>query len=753
MSIAGRILLSLSLLLIAPLALAGPDLVVSVELVKGSFDEDSGTVPVTYYISIANIGDEACSGGFYADFWPLATCSSCIPSSDCGEGTAWDPDAIPELQPGGEPYVLTETEDVFPNVLPYRYLFYVDSVFNFCAEDDESNNVACAEFEVHAVEGEADLALSNCLVEPSLFDASKMEFSADIVNVGSAPSEKAVNVEFFLDKLGDDFDAHVNQLGQGFALVPAGLEPQQKVTVKADVDCPAALHQGACVANVFNEVEEPDYGNNFELANDSTSFLCVEAANNPDLEVLSYTADLAGGTPYFTGVMANNGTVDILPGENFKIGIWFNKPGGPDIKTCPDVNAGEGWVLNHVSGFEKGAEANFGYGSPPLPNGFYESWVLLDCDDEILEMNEKNNRETDDMLIDVSGPDLLVKDGSWELHEDKGFDVPYTIWVENAGTEEVDGFDVDIFWDVDEPPTWQDAGKHKGLYERFEEVLHPGDVRQIPFNWDPPDGIPQGIYHTCVVLDITNEIHETVESNNTFCLDVEVPEYIDGLPNLTIENFVVKPTGNTAHFLVEIRNTGVKPVTTPFHIQLFTDQVGQPIMGDLGDLSYEVVDMEVDEVVQWPVDVEGLADGEYRAYVLIDSANVVEEAVEGDNLAGPRIYVICSSCDACPQGVYVTNPSGCICGNNTVNYGFCCDDEWYAVGCPSGTVEGAEDAFSPEAVVVEFGGEGFGVPGENCGCRMTSPRPRSLGGIALLLTLCALLLGGVRRVRCDRVAH
>ena len=751
MNMAARILLSGFLLLLSPLALAAPDLVVDLELVKGSFDEDLGKVPVTFYVSISNIGDQACPDGFFLDFWPEFTCATCQPSSGCGESFAWEPEQLPELLPGGEPYVLTETVYIEPNVLPYHYLVYVDSVFNFCSESDENNNIACGEYEVLAVEGEADLSVGNCIVKPSLDDASKMEFSAEITNVGSAPSKGAVNVEFFIDTLGSDFDDFLLEDGDGFALVSPGLEPDQTTIVKATVDCEPGQHFGACVANVFNELEEPDYQNNVAL---TASFLCVEAANNPDLEVISYVADLAGETPYFSGVMANNGTVDVLPEEHFKIGIWFNKPGGPEINTCPDVNGGEGWVLNIISGLEKGTESNFGYGSVPLPNGFYESWVVLDCDDEIFEMDEKNNRETDDMLIDVSGPDLKVKDASSELQEvNKGFNVPYTIWVENAGSEEVNGFDVDIFWDVEEPPTWQEAGNHPGLFDRFEETLHPGDVRQVDFTWNPPGGIPEGIYHTCVVLDITNEVYETAESNNSFCFDVEVPQYIDGLPNLSLENFTVFPTGNTAHFSVKVRNTGIKPITKPFRIDLFTDQEGQPIMGDLGDLHYEVGSLDVDELVVWSPDVENLADGEYRAYVIVDTDNAVEEAVEGDNLAGPRVYVICSTCDACPEGVYVTNPEGCYCGGQTVNYGFCCADEWYAVGCPSGTVEGDFDTFSPEQSVVEFGSDSFGTPGENCGCRMAPPAPSATGGILLLLALCALLLVAARRVACDRLSH
>jgi len=724
--------------------------VVDVEFILGAYDEDDDVVDVTYYISVSNVGDAACYG-WYLDFWPEFTCASGEPAEGCGQVFSWNDDEIPDLEPGGEPYVIVFPHQVTPNIFPYHYLVYVDSVFNICKEDDEDNNIVWEEYEVLPVAGEADLLVESCVVVPSLFNASDMDFVATIKNVGSSPSKDPVNVEFYLQKLGDTCDEHFNELGDGFALIPGGLEPAQVVEVKATIECPAAPYTGACVANAFNELEEPDYQNNCAF---TEAYQCVEAANNPDLEVISYDVDLAGVTPYFQGVMANNGTVDITETDLFKIGIWFNKPGGPDINVCPDVTAGEGWVLAITTGLEKGTESNFGYASPPLPNGFYESWVVLDCDNEIFEMDEKNNRETDDLLVDSEGPDLVVKDASTELQEvNKGFNVTYAIWVENAGTEAVEGFDVDIFWDVEEPPTWQEAGKHDGLYERFDEPLQPGDARLVSFTWSPQGGIPEGEYHTCLVLDITNEIYETNESNNAHCLDVEVPHYIDGLPNLTIEHFSANPTGNTVHFNVQVRNTGVKPVAGTFRIDLFSDQEGQPIMGDFGDLMLEVSQLDVDELAEWQVDIEDLADGEYRAYVISDSPNAVEEAVEGDNLAGPRIYVICSTCEACPEGVYVTTHEGCYCGGSTVNYGFCCADEWYAVGCPEGTVEGDSDIFMAEPTVVEFGNGSFGTPGEDCGCRTTPPNPRASGGMILLIALAALLFWALRRVWCDRMAR
>ena len=748
MNLVPRITLLGCLLLFSPPAIAGPDLTVEVELVKGAYDpcEIGVKVPVTFYVSVSNIGDEACSD-FYSDFWAEFTCEGCIPASGCGQLYEVP---IPELEPGGDPYVWTSpTFYITPNVLPYSYLFFIDSVFNLCPEDDEDNNIACAQYIIPPMAEEPDLALESCTWGPDPNDIAKVEFVATVKNVGCVATKETVNVEFYLDRLGDDYDAHVDVFGDTFGLVVSGLEPDESVDVVASIDCPVGPHTGACVANVFDEQAEPDYGNDYEKT-DPDQHMCFEATNNPDLKVTEFTAELVGKTPYFSGSMANVGTVDITPEESFKIGIWYTKPGGPDLATCPDTASGEGSVIHFSDGLENDAEpVEFGHSTEPLSNGFYEAWVVLDCDDEIFEMDEKNNRATDDLLIDLEGPDLEFVEAGYELKEvDKGFDVVYSLRVANAGSKPVEGgFDIDIFYDVVEPPTWQEAGLHEGQFQRFELSLPDGGNSPVEFIWS---GAPKGLYHTCAVLDITNEIHETDELNNTTCFEVDVPEYIDGLPNLTIKDFKVNATGNTAKVTIVVANTGVKPAV-PLRIDFFSDQEGQPILGDHGDFTYELDELAAGAEVTWAFNIENLPDGEYRAYVIVDTDDEVEEAVEGDNLAGPRIYVICSTCDACAEGIYVTK--ACYCGGETVAYGFCCADEWYAVGCPAGSVDTYEDIYMPEPSVVEFGNGGFGVPGEDCGCRMTPPNPRSTAGVITLLFLSALLFWVLRRAWCDRVSR
>jgi MYXO-CTERM domain-containing protein len=733
----------LALLLTASPALAGPDLVPEVIVTKGAVD-GQGKVEVTYTLTIKNVGDATCpAGGYFVDFWPVYTCEGCAPAGGCGDNLVLEPGDVPALPPGGQPFVLVEKRSLEPNQLAYSYLVYVDSTFNMCKENDENNNILCDDYEIPITAGEADLKMAECTVELSTEDITRMAFTATVENVGNSATKGAVLVDFYLQSQGPTCDDHLHVDGDAFAAIPEGLEPGASVTVTAEIECPAATYTGACMVNAFEELDEPDYQNNCDFTD---QYVCVEAKNNPDLVITSFQAQLQNGSPVYKGTVANLGTVDVEPDQPFKLGIWYNIPGGPDLNTCPDKAAGEGEIIAFNEGLASMTDQEFAVSAPPMENGYYEVWAVVDCDGEVFEMDEKNNEAADDLFIDEDGPDLVVKDAAVNLDEvDCDFSVHYTVWVENVGTEPVDGFDVDIFWDAEKAPSC--FAPAEGKYVKFEEPLEPGAVRQVEAVWDSLEGepVPSGSYTSWIVLDICGGVYEQKEDNNTYSLGVEVPVCIDGLPNLDITFFKAHGVVKTAHYDIEVSNTGVKACKKPFRIDLFTDQEKQPLMGDKGDFHVVVDKLEPGATLPWSVDWEDLEDGEYRAYVIVDTENVCEEAVEADNVVGPYYVNILSDADQCPEGKYVTK--ACLCGGETVNYGFCCEDAWYAVGCPDGTgVEPDMDVIEGDAAVVEFGNGNFQPADPGCGCRLSS-RPSAGPSAALVALLVMALYFSLRRQR------
>ncbi len=221
---------------------------------------------------------------------------------------------------------------------------------------------------------------------------------------------------------------------------------------------------------------------------------------------------------------------------------------------------------------------------------------------------------------------------------------------------------------------------------------------------------------------------ETNEQNNARSETVEIVTKAG--PNLDLSDFRSRVVGNRVLFTVTVTNNGDAPVEAPFRMDLFRDRENPPALGDLGDAYQEVPGLAAAESTVWESEWPLAPDGEYYAFALVDSSNAIVEANEADNIAGPRIVVVCSTCQLCPPDEYLTTP--CVCGEETVYSGYCCDQEWFALGCPSQT-DVVADASFPDGQVIEF--EPPLKRSSSCAVNETTN-----SGIALLLLFGLLLL-------------
>lgn len=752
--------LALLLLAFPAGARAQPDLTGSVEVNIGQLLPGVATVPVEFVVTIANEGTESCPSMFYVDFWAEYNCPfTCPPSGGCGASFGQESTDLNSSFGPGESATFDHNINLVPNALPYQYCLYVDSVFDFCPEPNEQNNCVCGEYMVNPTILAADLEIVECAVEPDPENPADALFTAVVKNVGQDQTEMPTHVGFYLDKLevpDDDCDAYFGAGNEdGLEEVPAGLVPGAEVTVQVAVECPAKEYLPACVVNAYMETPEASTGE--ENCSFPPLHQCLEFADTPDLVIVEFEPFEQAGQAIFQGSISNVGFEDVLPDTPFRVGIWFNSPSEPQQGQCPDQAAGEGLIINYPNeanpdGLALQEVIQFKLGAPLMDNGYYQTWVKVDCEGDIFELDEKNNTATFGLFLEAPGPDLSVTDCAAELTEDnEGFTVHYSAWVKNKGTDSVPGCDIDFFFHSDLQPTVDNMGTMGGGYVPFDQPIEPGQPVLIEHTWSKNGGVPQGNYLSWCCADFLNLIWETSTDNNCLSVDVVVPEFIPGFPNLVIETFTLKVIGNDIHYSIVIGNTGDKDAKIPFRIDLFTDQEGQPVTGDYGDFTQTVDYLAVGDSVEWSPTWENAPDGEYKAYIILDTENSDEETVEADNVAGPRIAVVCSTCKTCIDGEYAME-GGCFCGEETIVYGFCCAGEWYAVGCPADGVDDyGEDVYSTESptAVVEWHNDFF-LSQPNCGCRL-STMPRLPGGSVLLLILAMALLGVLKRTRRSRV--
>jgi hypothetical protein len=722
--------------------LALPDLTGTVEVEKGPIQ--NGLVLVNYTVTVQNVGDASCAKSVYIDFWadyPALCCEPLLQPELCPDlkgSEAFESSELPPLTPGGQPVTLpleNNPKEIYPSADEMHCAcLYVDSILNFCPEANEKNNFVCTEYVVPPEVLFPDLTIFEAFAEVDQENPSGTLFTALIKNNGMEATKADVLVEFHLDKdpTLESCADYQNLNGSAYGTLPAGLAPGavSEPILGLALDVEPGVHLPVAIVNPWGQVEETDLSNNCCFNTDecfgSTTYVHPEVADKPDLvfEVeppcKAYTS---GSTPVFEGVIRNEGFVEIPPGTPFKLGIWYNAPGGPPLATCPDVEAGEGKVEVFSDGLPIGGEWSFKYGGPHFDNGYYDVWLVADCDEEIFEMDEKNNKCNSGLMVEAEGPDLWVKDFVAPQKVGDATEVMYSVWIENKGTKATTKpFYIDVFYDAPKAPTLATAGDYQGpLPAEVELPLEPGAWVQQDFTWEKA---PPGDYLSWAVVDIDGSIpDDTNRSNNSKSYALHVEEIQPGQPNLTIEEFYVKVNGTTATFVIVVANTGDKKLDKPFRTDLFTDNEAPPVCGDQGDFQLLVEEsLEPGAKVEWMVEWKDLPDGEYKAYLMVDGQCVIDETTEGDNLAGPLFVVICSQCNQCSEGEYLTQ--ACFCGEETVQGGFCCDGQWFAVGCPVAGEASAEGAEVEDigANVAELG-PSFSNRDGGCACSTAPNRP------------------------------
>ena len=246
-------------------------------------------------------------------------------------------------------------------------------------------------------------------------------------------------------------------------------------------------------------------------------------------------------------------------------------------------------------------------------------------------------------------------------------------------------------------------------------------------------------------------VWETTEANNVDSCVSDVLGVTQGIPNLVVDSFTCKVWGNTIEFCSSTKNAGDKAVkaSEPFRLDVYFDWGDHPPgYSELGDYHQQVVTgVKAGDSVDWCVSRENVPDGEYWNYFIADSQEEVNEMppveAEADNHSAPCISEVDTNAQACKLGELLNNV--CVCGGETVFTGFCCDGEWYAVGCPEQADGVLDDVLNPEGGnVVEFG-NGLGGANGDCGCRFEEPGTPSAGSFLVLLLAAAAALACRRK--------
>lgn len=755
------------LVLLFPLgpALAKPDLVVKVAPTVVGCNEDDRVV-VKYDVTITNNGDKACPGTWYTDLWATYPCSLSTPPEACAAASSanWASSQFGNLAPG-QSVTQSVTYSFDPTPSPISYVAYVDSVLDLCPEQDETNNIDSGSFNIpETCNSGPDLIIASASITNDTESPVDVNLLATVTNVGDAPAVGSIHVDFFLNPEEDPTSPFTCQQppflvdGDGFATTDATtVGPGESVEVEGKIyGLQAGHYQPIALVNGFQEFEESTVDNNcFDLE----PFVQPTFLDKPDLEVSEFEVFLVGSMVSYSVQVTNTGYVPVPLDQPYKVCIWYDHPGGqPGQCAVPSVEDGQGSIIQNAEfvpgdvGLDVNAVADYGTKIGPMDNGCYDFWARVDCDCEIFEVDEKNNDFKFTYCVDLPGPDLAVKLFSAVEHQDADCHstVQYVVIIQNKGTDPATPpFYVDVFYNSPVQPTLDNIDQlGEGFPFKVLDPIDPGATLKLPpIEWAmPPDGVPAGLYQSWVSVNLDRTLWETGYANNVQAKEINVVGCVPGSPNLGIVNFTAKAKVDTISYFIEYSNFGDKDIaeTPPFRVDLFRDRELQPNLGELGDYNQSVEGLSAGGNKTWIMEWEGVPDGCYNAYAVLDTDNVVKESNEGDNIAGPLVVCICSTCNVCAENEYVTEP--CYCGDETINAGFCCGGQVYYAGCPAITEGEEQDLYSPESGgTVEFSQPQFYA--SDCSCRTGQSGGPSGGGFVLLALVAALRIVLARRSR------
>jgi len=250
--------------------------------------------------------------------------------------------------------------------------------------------------------------------------------------------------------------------------------------------------------------------------------ITIDDTPQPDLVIESMTHSPTDPTPSqtvtFTVTVRNQGTA---AAGLFQVGFWAHSACPPSVSTPPDAT-------QDISGLGAGATAERDFTAVAGPNGIYTAWAYAGNQDgvgEVAESKEWNNAgpsgghswavgggtpqpDLHDDGVDwhEAGPTTTVSEG---LEFGMGLDVRSSSAASGAHVTQF-YFSTDTAISATDflIGTYSSSGIASGQYETQYTTL----------TWPPTSGPPAGTYYLGAIIDATDTVGESNESNNTVLL-------------------------------------------------------------------------------------------------------------------------------------------------------------------------------------------------------------------------------------------
>lgn len=380
------------------------------------------------------------------------------------------------------------------------------------------------------------------------------------------------------------------------------------------------------------------------LALAATFFVAAPAAAAPtfvDLKVIDATPQVSGRDVSWKVTVQNAGTAK---SKKFLVEVYPNSAAapGPAMRGYPAT-----WVSE---GLFSGETKELTLGPVPRANGTFSSWVLVDGLNLVPEADESNNLHGPTPFTvaapTATKPEIYV--ASLSLVWDSESKISYIADVYNGGASTTTAFRTNLRYDSPDRANPIYVLQNGATGQNVDNVdgLASGATRTIKFYWeDVPDGIHTSWLWTDVPWDDKGDAVDEEDEDNNLMGPILVLKNLTAdadTPDLALIDARATVTGSTVTYEIDVENQGLAAVGA-FDVLVALDSPAAPDL--LGPVPPEtrsstVASLAAGDATTVTIVWDGLSEGTYSSWALVDPFNQVAEDLETNNSKGPVAVTI-----------------------------------------------------------------------------------------------------------------
>lgn len=517
---------------------------------------------------------------------------------------------------------LTNTITVPTSVTSGTAYTIVDSL-NTVIESNETDNISTAKtWQIPPTSAPADLSITiDSMVATGSTTGNSIDITYTVKNLGTETSA-SFNVDLWSNLA---ISPTMGDLGELTATL-AGLAGNGSVTQTISLPTTLASGLAYAIVDTTNAIIESNESNN--SASGSWQVPVSNPPTNLTISIDSVNA-IGGVTGNELSITYTISNVGATPSGAFQVDVWSNAASIPTMGSIGEQ------TVNHASLIGAASLTNTITLLTNNTSGI--AYAIVDSPNVVTESNETDNiggGSSWQVPVTNPPPNLSVSiDSITAVAANIDNDISITYTVTNNGVDPSGPFAIDLWSNTSPAPIIGSTGEstiaHTGLIGAQSTTLV--SVIKSPLT----SGVAYAIVDSANVVAESNET-DNVSSGSSWTVSVPI------LPDLNITIDSVTAQANAAgtsdvNVTYTVTNNDVA-ASGSFAVDLWSNSAVAPVVGSIGEQSIAHASLVSGGTITQTITMKNLA-ASGTAYVVVDTANVVKESIEINNVSSGATWI------------------------------------------------------------------------------------------------------------------